>query len=164
MAKSVATSDPASPLASASTAAPPNFYEAAAKMQGGAGAGGQGQPGQGQSPSSPSPSPKDPDREFLESIPKLFSIFDKMKAMRPGGKDISKYMDAMAQTLKDCSKEVFGGAGGEKDGMSKGTAGDSTGDGGDTSGAGGAGAGGTGSGSGTSPNLMAGMTGATGGA
>lgn len=131
---------PTSPLPSASQQAPPNFYEAAAKMQGAGGqAGAAGQGGQaGQAGQSTTAGPKDPDREFLETVPKLLRIFEKMEDLKPNGQDISKFMQSMAQTLKDCTKTVYKGGNGEQEGKEKGTPSDSTGDGGDTAAAGGA--------------------------
>lgn len=156
-----------SALPTAAQQAPPNFYETAAKMQGGqagqAGAGGQGQAGAGAGTGAGAAGSeaKDPDREFLETVPKLLRIFEKLEALKPNGQDISKYMQSMAQTLKDCTKNVYKGEGGEQEGKSKGAPSDSTGDGGDTAGAAGSAGGGGQAGAGAGAGA-AGAMGATG--
>lgn len=75
----------ASPTLPAATAsnAPPNFYDAAAKM---------GSP-------SAKPSPDDK-QEFLKDVTKLLTILDKMGKRKPNGVDISKYMKAAADSVE----------------------------------------------------------------
>lgn len=41
---------------------------------------------------------------------KLMDVLGKMKEMKPRGQDISKFMDAMSQTGKQCLESVFGGS------------------------------------------------------
>jgi len=99
--------------------APPNFYAQAGQMAAGqaapAGGGGKKQ--------------KDPEHEFLDMTTKLLTVFAKMEPMKPGGKDISKYTKAMADTAKDMVKFVStdSGDGGDQ-GSAAGTPGDATGD------------------------------------
>lgn len=76
----------ASPTLPAATAnnAPPNFYDAAAKMG---------------SPAQAKPSPDDK-QEFLKDVTKLLTILDKMGKRKPNGVDISKYMKAAADAVE----------------------------------------------------------------
>jgi hypothetical protein len=76
-----------------------------------AGGGGAAQSGQGQAGAGGAADPSaDADQQFLEMTTKLLKVLQSMKEMTPRGQDISKYMDAMTQTTKDCVKQVFGGA------------------------------------------------------
>jgi len=99
----------AHPLPSTPQPAPPNFYSQVGNMA--AGQPGGNAAGQGASPGTPAPAaqPPDADQQFLEMINKLMKVIQGMSDMKPRGQDISKYMDAMSQTAKDCLKQVFGG-------------------------------------------------------
>jgi hypothetical protein len=97
-------------LPSTPQSAPPNFYSQVGQM-----AAGQGGPQQGGSATQPAPAaaaatPPDADQQFLAATTKLMDVLNKMKAMKPRGQDISKYMDAMGQTCKQCIESVFGGS------------------------------------------------------
>ena len=74
--------------------APPNFYDAAAKMSGG-----------GQTAAKASPDDK---QEFLKDITKLLTILDKMGKRKPNGVDISKYMKAASSAVEDALKATSG--------------------------------------------------------
>jgi hypothetical protein len=82
------------------TSAPPNFYAQAA---------------QGQSDPAAKPDHSEENQKFRSITEKLLSVFSRMEKMRPNGKDISKQVKAMAQTLKDTQSEVFEGADGMED-------------------------------------------------
>lgn len=102
--------------------APPNFYEQAGKM-GAAQAGGGAAAGAGQPQSQPSGQP-DPTQDFLAMTDKLLQILSKMEAMKPGGKDISKFMQAAAQSVQQA---VQFASGDQTTGPGDGTAGDQSG-------------------------------------
>ena len=104
-------------LPSTPQSAPPNFYAQAGQMAAGQAGAGAKKP------------TKDPDHEFLDTVTKLLTVFSKMEKMKPGGKDISKFTKAMADTAKDCLKFVSSDAGdGGDQGSAAGAAGDATGD------------------------------------
>ncbi len=112
----------ATDLPSTPQAAPPNFYAQAGQMAAGQGAAGGGAAAGGKKP-------KDPEHEFLDMTTKLLTVFAKMETMKPGGKDISKYTKAMADTAKEMVKFVSTDAGdGGDQGSAAGAAGDATGD------------------------------------
>jgi hypothetical protein len=74
-------------------AAPPNFYEQAAKAPAG-------------------PQKQDftqQNTEFQNAVTKLLSIFDKMEKMTPNGKDISKKIKAAAEVIKSARDDAFEG-------------------------------------------------------
>lgn len=74
-------------------AAPPNFYEQAAKAPAG-------------------PQKQDftqQNTEFQNAVTKLLSIFDKMEKMTPNGKDISKKIKAAAEAIKSARDDAFEG-------------------------------------------------------
>lgn len=97
----------ATPLPSTPQSAPPNFYSQVGQIAAGQGGGAQG----AAQPATPAAAaaPPDADQQFLAATNKLLDVLNKMKAMKPRGQDISKYMDAMSQTCKQCIESVFGG-------------------------------------------------------
>lgn len=107
-------------LPSTPQSAPPNFYAQAGQMAAGQGAAG---------PAAGGKKAKDPEHEFLDMTTKLLTVFAKMEAMKPAGKDISKFTKAMADTAKDMVKFVStdAGDGGGQDSAAA-TPGDATGD------------------------------------
>lgn len=103
-----------SPLPSASSDAPPNFYQQAAQMSGG----------------KPKKAASDDKQEFLTSVTKLLSVLGKMGKMKPNGVDISKFMKAAADSVEKALQATSG------DGdTSGGATGDATGDAGASAGA-----------------------------
>jgi hypothetical protein len=74
-------------------AAPPNFYEQAAKAPAG--------------PAKPDYTKQN--TEFSEAVVKLLSILGKMEKMTPNGKDISKNMKAAAEAIKSARDDAFEG-------------------------------------------------------
>lgn len=59
-------------------------------------------------PATPAPKPHAEETEkFRAAIPKLLVIFDKLEKLKPNGKDISKGVKAMADTLKEIRINVF---------------------------------------------------------
>src|SRR5271168_4141102 len=97
---------PAANSPSTAGAAPPSFYNLAAKgnsgsAAGAAGAGGAGQqqaqPGQAGQPAQAQP---DPDQQFLEMVTKLLGIMSKLSVMTPRGQDITKGMNAASNAVK----------------------------------------------------------------
>lgn len=74
-------------------AAPPNFYEQAAKAPAGA----------------QKPDYTQQNTEFQNAVTKLLSIFDKLEKMTPNGKDISKNIKAAADAVKSARDMAFEG-------------------------------------------------------
>jgi hypothetical protein len=114
------------PLPRTPGSAPPNFYTQVGQQGGApggpgqAGAAGGGQQGQQPPPQQQAPG-QNPDQDFIDISEKMLTALAKMGMMQPKGQNIAKYTQAMAQTLKDCMKNVFGQGGGK--GTAKGTPG-----------------------------------------
>jgi len=89
------------PPASTSASAPPNFYAQAASAQ---------------PPAQPAkPDHTEDNQKFRRAVEKLLTVFSQMEKLKPQGKDISKQLKAMAQSLKDTQSEVFEGMDGAGD-------------------------------------------------
>lgn len=94
--------------------APPNFYSQAGSGSAGGSSGSSSAGGPGGSSSGPGTpgSGMDPNEEhsqFVTNMGKLLTVMNKMEKIKPNGVDISKYMKAASQVLKDCMEQVATG-------------------------------------------------------
>jgi hypothetical protein len=92
----------ATPLPKTPESAPPNFYNQVGAMAAGGAGSGQQASTEGNAAGGKT------EHDFLEAITKLLKVLDKLEAMKPNGKDVSKYTKAAAEAMKDCMKEVYG--------------------------------------------------------
>lgn len=115
----------ASSLPSTPQSAPPNFYSQVGNMAAGQSGGAQAAGQQAGSAAGQPGTPPDADQQFLEMVNKLLKVLQQMSDMKPNGQDVSKYMQAMSQTAKDCIKSVYGGGDQTQDASASADMGDS---------------------------------------
>lgn len=89
--------------------APPNFYSQAGSQQGGSQAGGPGGSSAGPGTPGSGADPNEEHSQFVTNMGKLLTVMNKMEKIKPNGVDISKYMKAASQVLKDCMEQVSTG-------------------------------------------------------